>query len=192
VSFSANDRLRRSWPSWVHGDPSREHARDAKARLSELIREAQHGVGPDVARNGQPVAMIVPWEPDRPGTCARAWAGLSGAARMRSQATTRSSRFLTIRRLAPGEGGARQPYDTSACSREAKPRCEVPRGWLRAQMRPTSQRSHRGNPGSSDRLGKLEMPDRLTGVLDRRFAETSPMARVIATPSTTVVMVAHS
>lgn len=49
---------------------------DAKSRLSELIREAQQGVDVVVARNGQPVARIVPWEPDRPARVPGAWAGL--------------------------------------------------------------------------------------------------------------------
>lgn len=48
---------------------------EAKTRLSELIREAEEGVEVIVARNGHPVAKIVPW---RPGHTARepgAWAG---------------------------------------------------------------------------------------------------------------------
>lgn len=49
---------------------------DAKSRLSELIREAEEGVEVIVARNGHPVAKIVPWVPDRPERVPGAWAGL--------------------------------------------------------------------------------------------------------------------
>ena len=48
---------------------------DAKSRLSELIREAEEGVEVIVARNGHPVAKIVPWKPDRPVRAPGAWAG---------------------------------------------------------------------------------------------------------------------
>lgn len=48
---------------------------DAKSRLSELIREAEGGVEVIVARNGHPVAKIVPWVPERPARIAGAWAG---------------------------------------------------------------------------------------------------------------------
>ncbi|MFV0257399.1 MAG: type II toxin-antitoxin system Phd/YefM family antitoxin [Acidimicrobiales bacterium] len=37
---------------------------DAKSRLSELIREAEEGIEVIVARNGRPVAKIVPWKPE--------------------------------------------------------------------------------------------------------------------------------
>jgi len=77
VSFSANDRLRRSWPSWVLGDPSREHARCQGAFVG-VDSQGAAGVEVVVAQNGQPVAMIVPWEPDRPVRVPGAWAGLVG------------------------------------------------------------------------------------------------------------------
>lgn len=48
---------------------------DAKSRLSELIREAEEGVEVIVARNGHPVAKIVPWAPERPARVPGAWAG---------------------------------------------------------------------------------------------------------------------
>jgi prevent-host-death family protein len=48
---------------------------EAKSRLSELIREAEEGTEVIVARNGQPVARIVPWRPERPVRVAGAWAG---------------------------------------------------------------------------------------------------------------------
>ena len=48
---------------------------DAKSRLSELIREAEQGVEVIVARNGHPVAKIVPWRPERPARVPGAWAG---------------------------------------------------------------------------------------------------------------------
>lgn len=48
---------------------------EAKSRLSELIREAEEGVEVIVARNGQPVARIVPWRPARPLRTPGAWAG---------------------------------------------------------------------------------------------------------------------
>jgi len=51
---------------------------EAKSRLSELIREAEEGVEVIVARNGQPVARIVPWRPIRPERTPGAWAGLVG------------------------------------------------------------------------------------------------------------------
>ena len=40
---------------------------EAKSRLSELIREAEEGVEVIVARNGQPVARIVPGGGAGPG-----------------------------------------------------------------------------------------------------------------------------
>ncbi len=51
---------------------------EAKSRLSELIREAEAGVEVIVARNGHPVAKIVPWRPGRPARVAGAWAGRVG------------------------------------------------------------------------------------------------------------------
>jgi len=48
---------------------------EAKSRLSELIREAEEGVEVIVARNGQPVARIIPWRPARSVRVAGAWAG---------------------------------------------------------------------------------------------------------------------
>jgi prevent-host-death family protein len=48
---------------------------DAKSRLSELIREAEEGIEVIVARNGHPVAKIVPWKPERPTRVPGAWAG---------------------------------------------------------------------------------------------------------------------
>jgi prevent-host-death family protein len=49
---------------------------EAKSRLSELIREAEAGTDVIVARNGHPVAKIIPWPPKRPARVAGAWAGL--------------------------------------------------------------------------------------------------------------------
>ena len=51
---------------------------EAKSRLSELIREAEAGVEVIVARNGNPVAKIVPWRPARPARVAGAWTGRVG------------------------------------------------------------------------------------------------------------------
>ena len=48
---------------------------EAKSRLSELIREAEQGNDVFVARNGQPVAKIIPWPPARPERSAGAWGG---------------------------------------------------------------------------------------------------------------------
>ena len=48
---------------------------EAKSRLSELIREAEQGIEVIVARNGRPVAKIVPWKPDRVPRVSGAWAG---------------------------------------------------------------------------------------------------------------------
>lgn len=48
---------------------------EAKSRLSELIREAEEGVEVIVARNGHPVAKIIPWRPERSVRVAGAWAG---------------------------------------------------------------------------------------------------------------------
>jgi len=48
---------------------------EAKWRLSELIREAEQGVEVIVARNGHPVAKIVPWRPTQPTRTPGVWAG---------------------------------------------------------------------------------------------------------------------
>ncbi len=48
---------------------------EAKSRLSELIREAESGREVIVARNGRPVAKIIPWPPARPGRRPGRWAG---------------------------------------------------------------------------------------------------------------------
>jgi prevent-host-death family protein len=48
---------------------------DAKTHLSELIREAEDGGEVIVARNGRPVAKIIPWPPARPARRRGAWAG---------------------------------------------------------------------------------------------------------------------
>ena len=50
---------------------------DAKSRLSELIREAEQGHDVLIARNGQPVAKIIPWPPARPTRQPGAWAGMT-------------------------------------------------------------------------------------------------------------------
>ncbi len=47
----------------------------AKSRLSELIREAEQGHEVIVARNGLPVAKIIPWPPTRPVRTPGSWAG---------------------------------------------------------------------------------------------------------------------
>lgn len=49
---------------------------EAKSRLSELIREAEAGVEVILARNGRPVARIVPWPDERPARVLGAWRGL--------------------------------------------------------------------------------------------------------------------
>lgn len=48
---------------------------EAKSRLSELIREAEHGVEVIVARGGDPVAKIIPWPPARAVRVPGGWAG---------------------------------------------------------------------------------------------------------------------
>lgn len=48
---------------------------EAKSRLSELIRAAEDGAEVIVARNGQPVARIIAWEPVRPARSPGIWAG---------------------------------------------------------------------------------------------------------------------
>lgn len=47
----------------------------AKSRLSELIREAEQGHEVIVARNGLPVAKIIPWPPTHPPRIPGAWIG---------------------------------------------------------------------------------------------------------------------
>ncbi len=48
---------------------------EAKSSLSALIREAEEGVEVIVARNGHPVARIVPWRPAHPPRVPGTWAG---------------------------------------------------------------------------------------------------------------------
>jgi prevent-host-death family protein len=48
---------------------------EAKSRLSELIREAEAGTDVIVARNGRPVAKLIPWPPSRSDRIAGAWSG---------------------------------------------------------------------------------------------------------------------
>lgn len=48
---------------------------EAKSRLSELIREAEQGAEVIVARNGQPVARIVPWTASTAKRVAGSWSG---------------------------------------------------------------------------------------------------------------------
>lgn len=48
---------------------------EAKSRLSELIREAEGGAEVIVARNGHPVARIVPWRPAHSVRVPGAWIG---------------------------------------------------------------------------------------------------------------------
>jgi len=51
---------------------------EAKSRLSELIREAEEGVEVIVARNGHPVARIIPWRATHSARVPGAWAGQVG------------------------------------------------------------------------------------------------------------------
>lgn len=48
---------------------------EAKSRLSELVRAAERGDDVLIARNGEPVAKIIPWPPARPARQAGGWAG---------------------------------------------------------------------------------------------------------------------
>ena len=48
---------------------------EAKSRLSELIREAEEGTEVILARNGRPVARIVPWRPAVAVRAPGAWSG---------------------------------------------------------------------------------------------------------------------
>lgn len=43
--------------------------------MSELIREAEAGGDVIIARNGEPVAKLIPWPPSRPTRVPGAWAG---------------------------------------------------------------------------------------------------------------------
>lgn len=55
--------------------PTVVNTHEAKSRLSELIREVEAGREVIVARNGQPVAKLVPWAPARPDRPRGLWAG---------------------------------------------------------------------------------------------------------------------
>lgn len=48
---------------------------EAKTRLSDLIRRAEAGDEVILARNGKPVAKLIPWPPPRPPRRPGAWAG---------------------------------------------------------------------------------------------------------------------
>jgi prevent-host-death family protein len=48
---------------------------EAKSRLSDLIRKAEAGDDVVLARNGRPVAKIIPWPPARAARHPGAWAG---------------------------------------------------------------------------------------------------------------------
>ena len=48
---------------------------EAKSRVSELIRKAEQGTEVIVARNGRPVAKIVPWTPTKSTRSPGSWAG---------------------------------------------------------------------------------------------------------------------
>jgi len=48
---------------------------EAKTRLSELIRMAEDGDEVILARNGRPVAKLIPWPPARPARVPGGWAG---------------------------------------------------------------------------------------------------------------------
>jgi prevent-host-death family protein len=48
---------------------------EAKTRLSELLREVEQGGDVIVARNGRPVAKIIPWPPARPRRTPGVWSG---------------------------------------------------------------------------------------------------------------------
>ncbi len=54
------------------------NTREAKSRLSELIREAERGHDVIVTRNGQPVAKIIPWPAARSERSPGAWQGQVG------------------------------------------------------------------------------------------------------------------
>ncbi len=48
---------------------------EAKSRLSDLIRKAEAGDEVILARNGRPVAKLIPWRQARPARRSGAWAG---------------------------------------------------------------------------------------------------------------------
>lgn len=48
---------------------------EAKTKLSALIRDAHAGIDVVLARNGQPVAKLIPWPPPRPERVPGAWRG---------------------------------------------------------------------------------------------------------------------
>ena len=48
---------------------------EAKSRLSDLIRKAEAGDDVVLARNGRPVAKIIPWPSARPVRRSGSWAG---------------------------------------------------------------------------------------------------------------------
>ncbi len=51
------------------------NTREAKSKLSQLLREVADGVDVIVARNGEPVAKIIPWPPGAPTRMPGAWKG---------------------------------------------------------------------------------------------------------------------
>ncbi|MPY91676.1 MAG: type II toxin-antitoxin system prevent-host-death family antitoxin [Acidimicrobiia bacterium] len=51
------------------------NTQEAKSRLSDLIRKAEAGDDVILARNGRPVAKIIPWPESRPARRSGAWAG---------------------------------------------------------------------------------------------------------------------
>jgi prevent-host-death family protein len=68
--------VRRSGPGTLEGVTTHVvNVDDAEPRLSELIREAEAGVQVILARNGRPVARIVPWLTSRPARVLGAWSG---------------------------------------------------------------------------------------------------------------------
>ena len=76
---------------------------EAKSRLSELIREAENGRDVIVARNGRPVAKIIPWEVERPKRVPGAWAGRVHG----SDAAVTSDEEIVAMFEEPGEEGSR-------------------------------------------------------------------------------------
>jgi prevent-host-death family protein len=68
--------VRRSGPGTLEGVTTHVvNVDDAEPRLSELIRETEAGVEVILARNGRPVARIVPWPTSRPARVLGAWRG---------------------------------------------------------------------------------------------------------------------
>ena len=51
------------------------NSHEAKTKLSALIRDAHAGIDVVLARNGQPVAKLIPWPPPRPERVPGAWRG---------------------------------------------------------------------------------------------------------------------